>query len=204
MESIDELYDEAFGAEGAQVWAETPALAEPAIHVFIYPPRPARPFFTLVTGGISDEPLPVPPGREAFRHIELVMYVTPAWTSPDTSADGAERTWLLDLLRGLGRIAHERQIHYRPGDSIPNLTEPPTRYVPSTLLAAALILPLPDFDTPLADKLAAAHGVTLLRVVPITASELELKKAQGSSALLEHFHAIGNPVAVEPQRASLV
>lgn len=204
METIDDLYDEAFGAEGAQVWAETPALAEPAIHVFIYPPRPTRPFFTLVTGGISDEPLPAPPGREAFRHIELVMYVTPGWTSPDTAADGAERTWLLDLLRGLGRIAHERQIHYRPGDSIPNLTEPPTRYVPSTELAAALILSLPDFDAAFADRLAKAHGVTLLRVVPITAAELALKKAEGSSALLARFREKEVSVAVDSPRASVV
>jgi hypothetical protein len=199
---IDDLYDTAFGADGVQVWTEMPAVAEPAIDIFIYPPRAARPFYTLVTSGISAKALPAP--TAALRHIELVMYLAPTWVVPEASGDSDERTWPLDLLRTLGRMAHDRPAHFEPADTIPNKTSPPTPYASSTQLAAALVLPLPELDAALSPLRVDGLEVTLLRVVPITATELDLKKRERTNALLKRFREHDLPLGVDPGRASVV
>jgi hypothetical protein len=204
VDSLDAFFDEAFGADGARVWVENPALAEPPLDVFIYPPRAERRFFTLVTGGVSTAALNVPSGREHLQRIELVMYVTPEWSSPDTSADQDDRTWPLELLRTLGRFVHQRQTFFRPGDTIPNATEPPTPYAPSTLLASALILPLPEFDAALSPMQVDDLEITLLRVVPITVAEHALKLREGSNEILRRFRERGVSIAVDLARASVV
>jgi len=68
------VYEELFGKYDVayhQTDDETPH-----IDVYHYPPSEGRAFSTIITGGASDWPMPVPPEyHEAPRRIELVLYV---------------------------------------------------------------------------------------------------------------------------------
>ena len=46
----------------------------PHIDVYVHPPHGDRDFTTLITGGMSDHPMPIPPGPSSPR-AELVLYV---------------------------------------------------------------------------------------------------------------------------------
>ena len=138
-------------------------------HVDVYPFRPTaeRPFWTLVTGGMSDEPQPVPPEIQAPRRIELVLYL------PEQDYWGPA---LLQMLGGYGRA---NRTVLGPWHTLPlggRLRE-------GTELTALLLAPN-DLEPPsFGEHSIGGDRVTFLTVVPITERELTSAELAGSEQL---------------------
>ena len=102
-----------------------------------------------------------------------MLYVAPV--------DGAPPAWALDLLRRLGRFAHEQRTFLGPGHTVA-FTNPPTPITDGTLLSAVLLTP-PIFEDPAFDRLSIdGDDVRFLNVVPVTPAELEVKLEKGLDA----------------------
>ena len=84
----------------------------------LYAPTEGRPFYTVVTMGVSARPMQVPAGAEAFRRQELVLYLPPDWNL-DLEAGGDAAGWPFRLLEFLGRSVHEYATFFAPGHTIP-------------------------------------------------------------------------------------
>src|ERR1044072_8556897 len=69
------------GSDNAFVWHE---IASDLVHidVQVFPPSPRRNYYTLVTSGMSDLPMHVPPEAEDQRYAELMICLPPDWSWP--------------------------------------------------------------------------------------------------------------------------
>ncbi len=77
IEQIEAHIEEHLG-EVDQVWHE---MVSDLVHIDIYqiPPTVDRPFWTLVTTGMSDLPMTVPEGAEDYTYAELMLCLPPDW-----------------------------------------------------------------------------------------------------------------------------
>jgi hypothetical protein len=72
-----------------------------AIDIHHVPPTPARNCHTLITSGMSDQPMPEGAG---VRFAELVMSLPPDWPMDEEALEEDAGAWPLEMLRALGRL----------------------------------------------------------------------------------------------------
>jgi len=200
-------YESCFGA--ARI-LEEPDARTVRIDLSLHAPTSGRPYFTLATLGVSDRPLSVPHGAEAWRQLELVAYLPQHWRFDDEAA-----RWPLRLLRKLGRFAHEYATFFAPGHTVPN-GNPIRPFVPGSQLDTALLIEASYEDPRFTQALLMGRAPSFLNVVPITSAECELKLEHGVDALLrlaaqQHLTPVidarrrclvrGYPTARPPSRA---
>ena len=151
--------------------------------VFIYSPGSGRNYYTLVTSGMSDLPMTLPPevGTE-FARAELIWYV-----------DEPAETYLR-LLQFLAHFPHDNATWLHWDHTIPNRS-PPTPFFEGTPLDTLFLMPtLVAKDMQFQDRLVlSGDPVRFLWVVPITSAECGLKLEQGSDALYDLFEEAGHP-----------
>lgn len=164
-----------------------------AVHVDIYQfaPTRRRDYWTLVTGGMSDQPQQIPAKfrRALASRTELMMYVRkPA-------------AWMFSVLKGLAAYPFESDSYVHWYHTIPN--GKPMTAKPS-LLSSWLIIP-PIFEKQTFDALKLGRNrVNFLWVIPITEAERAFATQHGSEALQQVMASRSfNPV-VNERRKSLV
>jgi hypothetical protein len=192
-EQREQVYRELFGA-GATVSHEVLSMV-PHIDVWIYPPGHAgRPFYTLVSSGMSDLPMELPEGVDrSYRRREIILY-----------CDAPEEAYI-GLVRYFARFPHQYSTWLGPGHTVPNGDPPAPMYEGSELVAVLLADTVVRPDGELAGKLVLdGDPVHVLWPVPITQAELELKLKRGYGALLDLFDEAHHPVVLNPRRASYV
>jgi hypothetical protein len=58
------------------------------IDIHVVDPSEKRNSYTLITSGMSDQPMPAPSGREGYRYTELTLSLPASWPmSPDELQD---------------------------------------------------------------------------------------------------------------------
>jgi Suppressor of fused protein (SUFU) len=167
----------------------------PRIDVHVYGPgHAAREFYTLVTSGMSDRAMKPPPevGREG-RRAELALYV-----------DQPGKTFV-ELLRFVARLPFAHEAWLGHGHSIPN-GEPPRPLFRGSELTGLLVLRSNVAPEASMQEVVAIDGdpVSMLMVLPVTATELDLKVREGAEALLEVFNTKQLSFVVDTGRPSVV
>lgn len=166
------------------------------LDVHVVPPSADFPFYTLITSGMSDRPMAVPPEAspdEAPRFAELCILLPSTWNIPADPADIAEAFedenvyWPIRWLKLLARLPHEYGTWLGFGHTIPN-GENAAPFADDTelgcmLLLTALSLP-EEFQTLEISPNKMVHFYTLY---PIYREEMELKMEQGVNALIDRF-----------------
>lgn len=90
-------------------------------------PSKARPYHTLLTMGMSQEPLDAPKELAAFRHVELMVCLPSNWKPPQgpvVSEKVDESTWPIHHLFRLAQACHAQGRFLMFGTFIPNGDEP--------------------------------------------------------------------------------
>ncbi len=180
-------------------------LASSLVHVDVYIiyPTPERSYFTLVTSGMSDLPMIVPPGLEAVQYAELLIALPPTWEFSEGTLDDEVFSWPVRLLKYLARFPHLYQTWLGEGHTVPN-GDPPEALAPSTLLAGVLCAPPllygPDFAQLTVNPAKTIH---FLALVPLYAEEMDLKLAEGTDALLNRLDAHGANELLDEQRVNV-
>lgn len=201
LEAIDE-HLKTFIGDPANVFHE---LVSEIVHidVHIIAPSQERDCYTLVTTGMSDLPMAVPPGAEDFRYAELLMSVPTTWTAgPLWKADLEDESvyWPIRLLKTLARLPHRYNTWLGFGHTVPN-GDPAEPYAGNTELCCALVLPAitlpPEFATL---SVRPDKTIHFYSVVPIYESEMQLKLKKGSDALIDCLFSGSVTEILDPRR----
>lgn len=188
--------------EPASVFHE---IASSVVHVDVHVtyPTPARNYYTLMTSGMSDLPMAVPPGLEDARYAELVMALSPTWELSESVIDDEEHSWPVRLMRYLARFPHLYATWLGEGHTIPN-GDPPEPLAPNTLLAGVLCAPPllygPEFPQLIVNPQKTVH---FLALVPLYTEEMDYKLANGTDALLDQLDAHGVNELLDEQRVNI-
>jgi len=180
-------------------------LLSDAVHLDVHwvKPAPARPFHLLVTSGMSDRPMNVPPGLDAPRHIELVVTLPERWAIGAEAFENENWYWPVRQLKTLARFPHKYDTWLGEGHTVTN-DDPPQPFAPSTRLCGAILLApqhVPEAFRAL--RLADGRTIGFLAVVPVHDDEMALKTRSGTAALLERFRQRGVTDVIEPTRTSV-
>lgn len=171
-----------------KVWHE---LISDLVHIDVHqiPPGDDRPFWTLVTTGMSDRRMTVPEGAEELAHAELMICLPPEWPVTQEDFSDENNYWPIRLLKVLARLPHEYNTWLGPGHTVPNGGEEPAPYSENTEFVCALLmvpcLILPSEVGVL--KLADGRRINFYAVWPLYQSEVDLKLNQGLDALIDRF-----------------
>jgi hypothetical protein len=172
------------------------AMPSTGVHVLVAGPTAERPFRTLVTEGMSDQPMTAPPGANPF--VELMMALPADWPIEDLAADDS---WPVHLLKYLAVFPHENGTWLGPWHLLPN-GDPALPYAPNTAYSGMVVTPMINVRTPEAREIDGR--ISLLAVVPLHPAEIGLKLAHGSTKLIEAFDRAGVSELVDPLRPSSV
>jgi hypothetical protein len=155
----------------------------------MFVPSEERPFFTLVTGGLSDARMNMPSGAP-FRRAELVLYV-------DDPTD--ESILLLQFLAQLPLV--QETTWYGPGTTMTNGNPPQPIFPGSPLDCYLFLYPIVEGDNTLHERLQIQGDATaLLWVIPITHSERRFMMDRDLNAFLDVLEKHQHPFVLDPQR----
>ena len=152
-----------------------------AIHAI--PPSEGRDHLTLFTTGMSEQPLDVPDGGEAFRYAELMIELPGAWTLDKELLAEEVFRWPFDWLRTLARVPHDHETWLGPATIIAG-SEPPEPIAPNSPFTSMLLLA--ESEAKLTDR-----TVQIYRMFPLYPEERQLEIDQGIPALLQAFDKKG-------------
>jgi Suppressor of fused protein (SUFU) len=167
--------------------------------VLVFAPTQRRPFFTLVTNGISDR---VPPANSKlareFWRLEIMMCVEDLEEEVDW-----DNSWACHFLKAFSILPHQMNIPLVPGLIVPNGAPPEPIMAGSNLMAAVFLHPYFE-GRPIREGIITPSGdsINILALDFISAKEKQFYEEKG----LEEF---GNLLAknnhrrcVDPLRSS--
>ena len=160
------------------------------IDVYTFSPTATRPFYTLLTGGMSDvrQNIPEKYSRLAPR-AEILTYVR----NP--------QGWMYNVLKGLAEMPSEDNTFLHWYHTVPN--GKPMTANPSELSAFFFVPPYLEakgFNPMLVD----GDRTDFLVMIPITIPEMNFKKEHGAEALLKVFDEKNFDYIVNEARKSFV
>lgn len=171
-------------------------LVSDQVHLDVYVVNPSAdfPFYTLITSGMSDRPMTVPPEAdpaEAPPYAELCILLPSTWRipGPGKTFDSDSAYWPISWLKLVARLPHEYHTWLGFGHTIPN-GEDAAPFADDTELGCMLLLTpisLPEEFQTL--QLRADKTVHFYALYPLYREEMELKMNQGVGALLDRFEA---------------
>jgi Suppressor of fused protein (SUFU) len=192
LEERENLYVRFFGPVDS-VYHEL-LIEDPHVDVYRFAPRPNLPFWTLVTGGMSDRRMHLPDDVPSeLGRAELVLYV-----------DEPQESYA-NLLRMLAHFPFEARTFFTDGHTFA-LADGDEPLFPGSELTTILFMgPIVAPDFRLREELVLeGDPVNLLWVVPITTAEADLKLERGMDALIELFDRNKHPVVLDTGRGSYV
>ncbi|MDG4767995.1 suppressor of fused domain protein [Solwaraspora sp. WMMD406] len=89
------------------------------VHIYVVAPTEKRPCWTLVTSGMSELSMTVPPGHDISPYAELTLSLPADWPLTATAGPDDATGWPLHVLRQVARVAGVRQhivVRDRPPD----------------------------------------------------------------------------------------
>lgn len=146
-----------------------------------------RPIHTLITSGMSDRPMIVPPEAAELEYAELMIYLPPEWPLTQEAFEDEANYWPVRLLKTLARLPHEYDTWLGEGHTVPN-GDPPEPYADNTKLVCALLTPpiLEEEDFWLLET-SPEKIIRFYAIVPLYQEEMDFKLRKGTDALLDRF-----------------
>lgn len=172
------------------------------LDVLLVAPSAARNYYTLITCGMSDLPMTVPEGAEAFRYAELMICLPAAWKLSDESFKNEDNYWPVRSLKTLARLPHEYNTWLYAAHTIPN-GNPVQPYASNTKLAGMMVnVPssvesINEFFTL---TVSPGKDVHFFGLMPLYNEEMNFKLQHGAEALLEKLNKAGVTDIVDPNR----
>lgn len=159
------------------------------VHVDVHcvPPRPDCPWITLVTTGMSDRPMNVPPEAEAFRYAELLINLPPDWPLTMEALKDDNNYWPIRWLKYLARFPHEYDTWLGYGHTVAN-GNPPEPFASRVPFSGMLLeLPLSAGTEFGRLEIGKEKVIFFFALVPLYADEMNLKLKRGVEHLENLF-----------------
>lgn len=171
------------------------------ITIHVIPATPERQWTTLFTAGMSDAPMNVPEGYEAYRYAELLIHLPPEWPLTPESLQDPDHFWPIQRLREIAYYPHRNDTWFGPRPTIISNGEPPEPYASNTRLSCMMLMR----ETSEEGELETSDGRSILFywLLPLYAEERDLEMEKGLEplfALLDEFEV---PLVVDIDRANV-
>ena len=155
------------------------------------PPGDERPYHTLITNGLSDQPMDVPDGPRRTRHerAELMIMLPPDWQPNPQNLHSEQGYWPIVWLSMLADYARQQGNWIAVGNLFPNGN--PMTPIAGTPFSGMTILP-PFISYPHEFGTYCSKDGTRINIyclMPLYAGEIELLNREGLEALLARFDA---------------
>lgn len=178
------------------------------VDVHVLAPTAQRPYFTLVTSGMSDRPMSPASGAEECRYAELMLCLPPTWPialqpGQVETFDDETHFWPIRWLKLLARFPHEYDTWLWWGHSVPN-GDPPEPFAANTRLSGVL-LSTPVLAPPEFAALPVREDKTIhfFSVLPLYPEEMAYKLRHGAETLLDKLDRSGISELLEIDRKSV-
>ncbi|NHN56152.1 suppressor of fused domain protein [Calidifontibacter sp. DB0510] len=197
-------------------WRVLPGgLGDDRLDVYVFPPSSEHPFLTLVTSGMSDHPMAMPPGLESQSRMELLLALAPGWAGLDPIAPleasppggplaDERNSWPIRLLRDLAQLPRKGGV-LSWGQSVPH-GDPARPYADGVPFTGAVIGPPIGYSPDLMTCETPVARVAYLAVLPVTRAEMAFTVARpdGAERLFDLFFDCDVSAVIDPQRPSVV
>ena len=173
------------------------------IDVHIVAPRPERPYYTLVTSGMSDLPMAPPPDRSEFRFSELMICLPASWPMGSDNFSNEDNYWPVRGLKWLARFPHVYKTWLWWGHTIPNGN--PIKPFMANFAASSWLLTQPMTVSRDFFQLKVREDKTIFfhAILPLFPDELELKLKKGTEEFLQRFERAKYSEIVNVRRKSV-
>jgi hypothetical protein len=180
-----------------------PMLEGMSVTIQSIPPSDEHPYLVLFTNGMSDRPMKVPAGQEAWRYAELVMHLPPDWPHPRDAQGDARWLWPIHWLRKAAYLPHLNETWLGSSGTIIPSADPPVPLGPNTKQSCLLLIP--DFAN-LSDPLVLADGklIHFHTVVPLYTEERDYEAKFGLREFYQRFIQRKVSITVDIHRPSFV
>jgi hypothetical protein len=190
LEARQEHYQRFFGAITQPVMHSTD-LKPVHVDVYQFEPVTTRPFWTLITSGMSNERQIEPDDcpESISPRAEILMYVP------------KPQGWMFSVLKGLAEMPFEHNTCLHWWHTVPNGM--PMTAKPSLLTSYFFLPPYHEVNE-FAELELDGDNVDFLWMIPITEAERDFAIQYGSPALEKRFEELKLPQVVDESRESLV
>lgn len=173
------------------------------IDLQIVQPTTERPFYSIITSGMSDRPMVVPEGAEEYRLAELVLSLPSSWPMGQKSWEDERHWWPLRWLKRLARFPHEYGTWLFCGHTVPN-NDPPEPFAPNTDFCCMLLAsPVLCSDEGGCLALDDQTSIYFHSLIPIYREEMDFALAHTSDDLLEKLGDAGVTELVQVGRKNV-
>lgn len=168
------------------VWHE---VISDLVHIDVHQVRPTdeRPYWTLVTTGMSDLAMTTPEERVDWAYSELMICLPKEWKLGEADLKDERNYWPIRWLKLLARFPHEYKTWLACGHSMPNgdPAKPMAPDVPFT----GIMLGRPQTVSVEFWELRIRHNklIRFLAIFPLFPGEMDMKLAKGSTELERLF-----------------
>ncbi len=175
------------------------------VHIDVHqiPPSEERPYWTLVTSGMSDLPMAAPEGCEDFAHAELMLCLPADWKMSQDEMEDERNYWPIRWLKICARFPHEYKTWLSWGHTLPH-GDPPEAYAENTSLCC-MMLGTPRTVSTEFWTLPIRDGKTIrfFGLYPLYSGEIDLKLKKGADYLEDLFDKNKVTELLDVQRADL-
>ncbi|MGH8241311.1 MAG: suppressor of fused domain protein, partial [Steroidobacteraceae bacterium] len=148
-------------------------------------PVASRPYHTLVSAGMSNVAMRVPPDVDAPRRLELMMTLPEGW-KPSSDQTDEPSHWPTRLLQSLSRLPREREGWLGWGHTVPN-GDPPQPLAPQTQLCGVIVAPSLLVPVAFYELNIDGERIAFYSAIPLYMEEMALHARAGMAALLERL-----------------
>jgi len=159
------------------------------VHIDIHqiPPSDDRPYWTLVTSGMSDLPMTTPEGREEFGRAELMLCLPKDWKMEQSDWKDEAHYWPIRWLKICARFPHEYKTWLGWGHTLPN-GDPPEVYATNTSFCTMMIgTPRTVSSEFWTLPIRTDKTIRFFGLYPLYRGEVDLKLRKGAEHLEELF-----------------
>ena len=159
------------------------------VDVHIVPPTRLRNYYTLITSGMSDQPMNAP--FEDLRYAELMICLPPDWKLSEEDFKDDNNYWVVYWLKMLARFPHLYETWLWETHTMPN-GDPPQPFAANTKMCCALLSQPMLFGEGF-KKLRVRDDKTIhfLSLIPLYKEEMNYKLDKGIEKLYEKFDKYG-------------
>lgn len=174
------------------------------IDVHVVAPTPERPYYTLITSGMSDLPMSAPEGANDQQFAELMICLPPDWKLKQEDFRDECNYWPIRWLKTLARFPHEYETWLWSAHTIPNGDPAEPLADNTSFIGFMLARPMTtsvEFHELLVPPLKTIHFHSL---IPLTSAEMDFKLQHGANALIDRFENAKVTELLDIHRKSVV
>ncbi|MBX3422772.1 MAG: suppressor of fused domain protein [Pirellulaceae bacterium] len=176
-----------------------PVMEGISVSINIIRPNDFHPYLVLFTNGMSDLPMKVPKGQEAWQYAELVIHLPPDWKHPREAGSDLNWMWPIQWLRKMAYYPHQSDSWLGLPAALVSSDDPPVPLGPNTKQTCLLMVPnFSNLNPPL--QTSDGRQINFFTVVPLYTEERDYELEHGMRPFFEQIAKHEIPFTVVPDR----